>query len=176
MKVGDVGLSKFVSESKASAHTRSVGTVYYMAPEVSRGRYGRGVDVYALAVMLFEMYTGKVPFDGETPAEILMKHLSAPPDLSPLPTNLRPVFARALHKDPEQRTRSAAELERQFRAAIRGQATETKPADLNRRRRGPGGRFPAGPGRRRDVRPPPPRGAGGRPDERPRSRPIGRSG
>ena len=121
VKVGDVGLSKFVSESRASAHTRSVGTVYYMAPEVSRGRYGRGVDVYALAVMLFEMYTGKVPFDGETPAEILMKHLSAPPDLSPLPTNLRPVFARALHKDPEHRTRSAAELERQFRAAVRGQ-------------------------------------------------------
>ena len=131
VKVGDVGLSKFVSESKASAHTRSVGTVYYMAPEVSRGRYGRGVDVYALAVMLFEMYTGRVPFDGETPAEILMKHLSAPPDLSPLPTNLRPVFARALHKDPEQRTRSAAELERQFRAAVRGQVTEQEPADLS---------------------------------------------
>ena len=131
VKVGDVGLSKFVSESRASAHTRSVGTVYYMAPEVSRGRYGRGVDVYALAVMLFEMYTGKVPFDGETPAEILMKHLSAPPDLSPLPTALRPVFARALHKDPEQRTRSAAELEKQFRAAVRGQQTADEPADLN---------------------------------------------
>ena len=131
VKVGDVGLSKFVSESRASAHTRSVGTVYYMAPEVSRGRYGRGVDVYALAVMLFEMYTGKVPFDGETPAEILMKHLSAPPDLSALPTNLRPVFARALHKDPEQRTCSAAELERQFRAAVRGQRTDDAPADLN---------------------------------------------
>ena len=130
VKVGDVGLSKFVSESRASAHTRSVGTVYYMAPEVSRGRYGRGVDVYALAVMLFEMYTGKVPFDGETPAEILMKHLSAPPDLSALPTNLRPVFARALHKDPERRTRSAAELEKQFRAAVRGQPTGDETTDL----------------------------------------------
>ena len=122
VKVGDVGLSKFISESRGSEHTKSVGTVYYMAPEVARGKYGRGVDVYALAVMLFEMYTGTAPFDGETPAEILMKHLSAPPDLSPLPPALRPVFARALHKDPEKRTRSAAELERQFRAAVRGQA------------------------------------------------------
>ena len=131
VKVGDVGLSKFISESRGSEHTKSVGTVYYMAPEVARGRYGRGVDVYALAVMLFEMYTGTVPFDGETPAEILMKHLSAPPDLAPLPPALRPVFARALHKDPAQRTRSAAELERQFRAAVRGQAVAGRAVGVN---------------------------------------------
>ena len=130
VKVGDVGLSKFISESRGSEHTRSVGTVYYMAPEVANGRYGRGVDVYALAVMLFEMYTGKVPFDGESPAEILMKHLSAPPDLSPLPPALKPVFARALHKDPDERTRSAAALEREFRAAVRGQGGGEMPADL----------------------------------------------
>ena len=129
VKVGDVGLSKFISESRGSEHTRSVGTVYYMAPEVANGRYGRGVDIYALAVMLFEMYTGKVPFDGESPAEILMKHLSAPPDLSPLPPALKPVFARALHKDPDKRTRSAAALEREFRAAVRGQGGGEMPAD-----------------------------------------------
>ena len=125
VKVGDVGLSKFISESRGSEHTGSVGTVYYMAPEIARGRYGRGVDIYALAVMLFEMYTGELPFDGESQGEILMKHLSAPPDLSPLPPALRPVFARALHKDPDRRTRSAAELERQFRAAVRGHAAAT---------------------------------------------------
>ncbi|MEM9701730.1 MAG: hypothetical protein AAF907_04735, partial [Planctomycetota bacterium] len=100
------------------------------APEVARGQYGRGVDIYALAVMLFEMYTGTVPFDGETPAEILMKHLSAPPDLSPLPPALKPVFARALHKDPDKRTKSVADLERQFRAAVRGQQTDAEPVDL----------------------------------------------
>ena len=132
VKVGDVGLSKFISESRGSEHTKSVGTVYYMAPEVARGRYGRGVDIYALAVMLFEMYTGAVPFDGETPAEILMKHLAAPPDLSPLPPALKPVFARALHKDPDRRTKSVGELERQFRAAVRGQAVAggDEPFDL----------------------------------------------
>ncbi|QDT15199.1 serine/threonine-protein kinase [Alienimonas californiensis] len=134
VKIGDVGLSKFISESRGSEHTKSVGTVYYMAPEIARGKYGRGVDLYALAVMLFEMYTGTVPFDGETPAEILMKHLSAPPDLSPLPPALKPVFARALHKDPEKRTRSVGELEREFRAAVRGHGAHRsadRPHDLD---------------------------------------------
>ncbi|NNJ28105.1 Serine/threonine-protein kinase PknD [Planctomycetes bacterium LzC2] len=134
VKVGDVGLSKFISESRGSEHTKSVGTVYYMAPEVARGKYGRGVDIYALAVMLFEMYTGTVPFDGETPAEILMKHLSAPPDLSPLPPALKPVFARALHKDPDKRTKSVGELERQFRAAVRGHRSAQGTEQVGRER------------------------------------------
>ena len=53
VKVGDVGLSKYISESRRSAQTQSVGTVYYMAPEVARGRYGLEVDVYAIGVMLY---------------------------------------------------------------------------------------------------------------------------
>ncbi|MCE2797358.1 MAG: serine/threonine protein kinase [Planctomyces sp.] len=81
VKVGDVGLSKFISESRRSAQTQSVGTVYYMAPEVARGRYGREVDVYSLGIMLYEMMTGRVPFEGESAGEILMKHLTAEPDL-----------------------------------------------------------------------------------------------
>jgi len=101
--VGDVGLSKFISASQRSAQTQSVGTVYYMAPEVAQGRYGKGIDVYALGVILFEMLTGQVPFDGESTGEILMKHLSQPPDLRRLPERLRPVLARSLAKDPEQR-------------------------------------------------------------------------
>ncbi|MFH5805664.1 serine/threonine-protein kinase [Alienimonas sp. DA493] len=132
VKIGDVGLSKFISESRGSEHTKSVGTVYYMAPEIARGKYGRGVDIYALAVMLFEMYTGTVPFDGETPAEILMKHLSAPPDLSPLPPALKPVFARALQKDPEKRTASVGQLEREFRAAVRGHGSNRHGVDPRR--------------------------------------------
>ncbi|HUG92814.1 MAG TPA: serine/threonine-protein kinase, partial [Planctomycetaceae bacterium] len=104
VKIGDVGLSKFISESRRNAQTQSVGTVYYMAPEVAHGRYGREVDIYALGVVLYEMLTGRVPFDGESTAEILMKHLSEKPDLSPLPRRLRPVIGRALEKDPMRRT------------------------------------------------------------------------
>lgn len=120
VKIGDVGLSKYISESRRSAQTQSVGTVYYMAPEVARGRYGREVDVYAMGIMLYEMLTGNVPFDGQTTAEILMKHLTAEPDLSVLPEALRPVIAAALEKDPEQRTGSVEDLERDFRNALAG--------------------------------------------------------
>ena len=118
VKIGDVGLSKYISESRRSAQTQSVGTVYYMAPEVARGRYGREVDVYSLGVILYEMITGRVPFEGETTAEILMKHLTAEPDLSVLPEKLRPVLAAALEKDPNRRISDVEELERRFRKAI----------------------------------------------------------
>ncbi len=117
VKVGDVGLSKFIAPSRRSAHTQSVGTVYYMAPEVAKGRYGREVDVYSLAVILYELMTGKVPFDGETTAEILMKHLTERPNLTAISPNLRPVFEAALEKDPERRTSDVLELARQFRTA-----------------------------------------------------------
>ena len=120
IKIGDVGLSKYISESRRSAQTQSVGTVYYMAPEVARGRYGREVDVYALGIMLYEMLTGHVPFEGQTTAEILMKHLTAEPDLSVLPQNLQPVIAAALAKDPEERLSEVTEVERRFRAAVAG--------------------------------------------------------
>lgn len=125
VKVGDVGLSKFISESRRDAQTQSVGTVYYMAPEVAHGRYGKEVDVYALAVMLYEMLTGDVPFDGESQAEILMKHLTQKPDLSKLPERLRPVLARALEKDPEIRTPSASRLLEEFGKAVKGVETAT---------------------------------------------------
>ncbi len=75
VKIGDVGLSKFITPSRRSAQTESVGTVYYMAPEVARGKYGSELDVYSLGVLLFEMITGQVPFTGESTGEILMKHL-----------------------------------------------------------------------------------------------------
>lgn len=128
VKVGDVGLSKYISESNRSAQTQSVGTVYYMAPEVAKGRYGREVDVYAMGVMLYEMLTGRVPFEGETTAEILMKHLTGEPDLSLLPDDLQTVLGSALEKDPLKRTASIQELERQFLAAASKQgATAARP-------------------------------------------------
>ena len=104
VKVGDVGLSKRLDSDHRRQHTQSVGTVYYMAPEVARGQYGPEVDVYSLGVMLYELITGKLPFTGETTAEILMKHLTAQADLSPIPKSLRPTIARALEKDPRKRT------------------------------------------------------------------------
>eukprot|EP00913_Durusdinium_trenchii_P028274 g26502.t1 len=120
VKIGDVGLAKFITQSRRSAQTESVGTVYYMAPEVARGRYGHEVDVYSLGVVLYEIITGRLPFDGESTAEILMKHLSDKPDLTPVPKRLRPVIAGALEKDPLRRTPSAMKLLDDFKKAVRG--------------------------------------------------------
>jgi hypothetical protein len=122
VKIADVGLSKFMTPSRRSAQTESVGTVYYMAPEVAHGKYGRELDVYSLGVIAFEMLTGRVPFEGESTGEILMKHLAQPPDLSDIPERLRPVLARALEKDPAKRTPSAGRLAAEFRAAVTGAA------------------------------------------------------
>lgn len=127
IKIGDVGLAKFISESRRSAQTQSVGTVYYMAPEIAHGRYGREVDVYAIGVMLYEMLTGNVPFDGESTGEILMKQLSAEPDLSSLPAAVRPVLERALAKDPEKRTPTASQLAQEFSAALHGTTSPASP-------------------------------------------------
>lgn len=103
VKIGDYGLSKFISCSQRSGHTESVGTVHYMAPEIGRGIYGREIDVYSLGIVLFELLTGRVPFEGECTQEIIMKHLTAEPNVSSLAAPFDHVVQRALVKDPEQR-------------------------------------------------------------------------
>lgn len=110
VKIGDYGLSKFISCSRRSGQTESIGTVHYMAPEVANGRYGKEIDVYALGVILYEMLTGRVPFEGESVGEVLMKHLTAPPDVSMLSEPYRSVVAKALEKDPTKRYSSAGEM------------------------------------------------------------------
>ena len=86
VKVGDYGLSKFISCSRRSGHTESIGTVHYMAPEVAHGRYGKELDIYALGAILYELLTGHVPFEGESVGEVLMKHLTAQVDVRSLPS------------------------------------------------------------------------------------------
>jgi hypothetical protein len=110
VKIGDYGLAKFISCSRRSGQTESVGTVHYMAPEIANGRYGREIDTYALGIILFEMLTGRVPFEGESVGEVLMKHLTAEPDLSVLQEPYRDVVRRALAKDPSVRISSVGEI------------------------------------------------------------------
>lgn len=110
VKVGDYGLSKFISDSRRAGQTESVGTFHYMAPEIGRGEYGREIDIYALGVILYEMLTGRPPFDGETAHEIIIKHLSASADLNGIAQPYQGILSRALHKDPKQRWQSTAEM------------------------------------------------------------------
>ena len=109
VKIGDYGLAKFISCSRRSGQTESVGTVHYMAPEIANGRYGREIDTYALGIILFEMLTGRVPFEGESVGEVLMKHLTAEPGPHhALNEPYRDIVRRALAKDPNVRINSVA--------------------------------------------------------------------
>ena len=135
VKIGDYGLSKFISVSRRSGQTESVGTFHYMAPEIGKGVYGKEIDVYALGVVLYEMLTGNVPFDGESSQEIIMKHLTDEPDLSGLPAPFNKVVARALTKDPKNRYSSIAdmtadlELDLPIVATVVGAERTAAPAD-----------------------------------------------
>jgi len=110
VKIGDYGLSKFIALSRHSAQTASVGTVHYMAPEIGSGNYSRGVDIYALGVILYEMLLGRVPFEGSSMGEVLMKHLTAQPAIDQLPHPFGQVIRRALQKDPKDRYQTVNEM------------------------------------------------------------------
>ncbi|SIO56192.1 Serine/threonine protein kinase [Singulisphaera sp. GP187] len=103
VKIGDYGLAKLINASQDTGHSESIGTCHYMAPEIASGKYQKPIDVYAIGVILYEMLTGRVPFEGESVGEILMKHLTARPDLKPLAEPYRSIVGRALAKDPAQR-------------------------------------------------------------------------
>jgi hypothetical protein len=121
-KVGDFGLARFISGSQRNALTESIGTVHYMAPEISTGNYNKQIDIYAGGIILYEMLTGHVPFDGESAGEILMKHLTTPPDLNAVPADFRRVLDRALSKNPALRYPSMAEMAREVNALGTGPA------------------------------------------------------
>ncbi len=110
VKIGDYGLSKVISNSQRSNNTQSIGTFHYMAPEIGKGKYGREVDIYALGIILFELLTGRHPFEGESSQEVIMKHLTDTPDLSSIPVSYRTAIGKALEKDPAKRFADVAEM------------------------------------------------------------------
>lgn len=112
IKIGDYGLSKFISHSRRSRQTESVGTFHYMAPEIGKGEYGKEIDIYAMGIMLFEMLTGDPPFDGESTQEIIMKHLTMDVDVSSVPQAYRRVISKALRKDPQKRYKGISNMVR----------------------------------------------------------------
>ncbi len=127
VKLGDYGLSKFISCSRRSGQTESVGTVHYMAPEIANGRYGREIDIYALGIIMYEMLTGCVPFEGESVGEVLMKHLTAEPDVTVLEEPFRTIVARALHKNPDDRFSSVPEMIASLPPAPQGAVLQPAP-------------------------------------------------
>ncbi len=110
VKIGDYGLSKAINADHQQSQTVTVGTVHYMAPEVGAGKYDRSIDIYAMGVVLYEMLTGHVPFKGDTPSEVLMKHLSAKPELDEIEEPFKEAIERAMVKDPAKRYQSINEM------------------------------------------------------------------
>lgn len=132
VKIGDYSLSKVMTVSHASGHTMTVGSVHYMAPEISMGKYDKTVDLYALGVMLFEMLTGKPPFVGESVGEVLMKHLNGQLDVSKLPQPFADVVQKSMDRDPAKRFQSAREMANALALADYPQALEDSvPASLS---------------------------------------------
>jgi len=122
VKIGDYGLAKFIAANCRTGHTGSIGTCHYMAPEIGRGCYGRDIDLYALGVIVYEMLTGRPPFDGESTQEVLFKHLTALPDLSILPAEYRQVIGRVLEKMPARRPASVEAFLAELPLEIGGEA------------------------------------------------------
>jgi uncharacterized RDD family membrane protein YckC len=81
-----------------------------MAPEVGSGNYSRSIDIYALGVVLYEMLVGKVPFEGQSHGEVLMKHLMDQPEVDQLPAPFPQVLRKALAKDPADRYQDVSQI------------------------------------------------------------------
>ncbi len=128
VKVVDFGLAT-VLQGDATSITQPgsvCGTPDYMAPEQARGLEVDGrTDLYALGVMLFEMLTGRLPYDGDSPTAVVMRHLTDPvPDprkVAPereVPEAIATIAMRAMAKDPAERFQSAEEMHAALRAAL----------------------------------------------------------
>jgi eukaryotic-like serine/threonine-protein kinase len=125
VKVTDFGIAR-AGTSQMTETGSIVGTAQYLSPEQARGgEVDPRSDLYSLGVVLYELLTGKTPFDGETPVEIAMKHLSnapkPPSKLRPdIPPELDMVVLRALAKSPDDRYQSADEMEADLERVARG--------------------------------------------------------
>jgi serine/threonine-protein kinase len=125
VKVTDFGIAR-AGTSQMTETGSIVGTAQYLSPEQARGgEVDPRSDLYSLGVVLYELLTGKTPFEGETPVEIAMKHLSnapkPPSKLRPeVPPALDKVVLRALAKDPDDRYQSADEMEADLERVARG--------------------------------------------------------
>ncbi len=127
VKVADFGIARAGSSQMTEAGS-IIGTAQYLSPEQARGApVDESSDLYSTGILLFELLTGQVPFTGETPVEIAMKHLSQVPPApssirSEIPHDLDLVVLRALAKEPADRYRSAKEMDRDLELVGRGDA------------------------------------------------------
>src|ERR671916_402394 len=116
VKVTDFGIARAASSSTMTRTGSILGTAHYISPEQAMGEpVGPASDLYSLGVVLYEMLTGELPYDADTPLGIAMKHVNGhlrpPKEVDPsIPAGINAVACRLLAKDPEDRYASDAEL------------------------------------------------------------------
>ena len=115
IKVADFGIARLTS-SQATLTQEAIGSVHYISPEQAKGSHidGRS-DLYSVGVMLYEMLTGRLPFEGETPVLIAIQHINSipiqPRELNPdIPVGLEAITMKAMAPNPNQRYASAQDM------------------------------------------------------------------
>ena len=126
VKVGDFGIARAASSSTMTRTGFVLGTAHYISPEQAMGDpVGPQSDLYSLGVVLYEMLTGTLPYDAETPIAIAMKHVNghlvSPRELNPeIPEGINAITLKLLAKDPKDRYAGAAELIEDLERVIEG--------------------------------------------------------
>lgn len=116
VKVTDFGIARAMSSATITQTGTVLGSVQYLSPEQARGApVGRATDIYSLGVVLYEMVTGALPFEGDSPIAIALAHLNVPPPspraaVPTLPVPLDGIIRLALAKSPSRRYASAGEM------------------------------------------------------------------
>lgn len=116
IKVMDFGIARFARSETHATSDKAIGSVHYISPEQARGEHtGPPTDLYSVGVMMFEMLTGQLPFEADTPISVAIKQISASPkrprEINPeIPEGLEDIVIRAMQKDPNRRYQSAEEM------------------------------------------------------------------
>ena len=115
-KLADFGIAKAVNDATLSTNSKVIGSVHYFSPEQARGNYvDERSDIYSLGIVMYEMLTGRVPFDGDNPVSIALKHINeeiVPPHeyVDGIPPALERAVLKATNKFQTNRFNSADEL------------------------------------------------------------------
>lgn len=112
-KLADFGIARAVSRASIEeGNDKIMGSVHYFSPEQARGAYvDERSDIYSLGIVLYEMLTGKVPFDGDNPISIALMHINDPiPPVKGIPPQLEKVIEKATDKYQSNRYKSADEM------------------------------------------------------------------
>lgn len=121
LKVTDFGLARAATSSTIIAGASAMGSVHYASPEQARGNFtDERTDIYSLGVVMYELFTGALPFDGDTPISVAMKHIQKepqPPNLRnpQIPEYIEAIILKSLNKDPKDRYGAVTELIRDLK-------------------------------------------------------------